>query len=123
NEVEQLFSVMRQLRDEGVAILFVSHFLEQVYAISDRLTVLRNGQFVGEYATGELDQASLIGKMIGKEITALRSLDSQSAARGHRQDAETVYLARGLGRKGSIEPFDIELKRGEVVGLAGLLGS
>ena len=51
DEVEGLFSVMRRLRDQGVAILFVSHFLDQVYAISDRLTVLRNGEFVGEYLT------------------------------------------------------------------------
>ena len=76
NEVEQLFSVMRRLRDRGVAILFVSHFLDQVYAISDRLTVLRNGGYVGEYLTRDLDRTELISKMIGKELSLLRSIDA-----------------------------------------------
>src|SRR5690606_38444374 len=67
-EVEGLFGVMRKLRDEGVAILFVSHFLDQIYAISDRLTVLRNGQYEGEYITRELDRHALISKMIGKDL-------------------------------------------------------
>ncbi|WP_269451764.1 sugar ABC transporter ATP-binding protein [Tessaracoccus coleopterorum] len=121
-EVEQLFTVMRRLRDEGVAILFVSHFLDQVYAISDRLTVLRNGGFVGEYLTRDLDRASLIAKMIGKDIASLQSLDSGREARRHG-DAEVIYRATGIGRKGAIEPVDLELRRGEVVGIAGLLGS
>src|SRR5690606_7872748 len=68
NEVEQLFAVMRQLRDSGVAILFVSHFLDQIYEISDRMTVLRNGEFVGEHLTSELDRHALIAEMIGKDL-------------------------------------------------------
>jgi simple sugar transport system ATP-binding protein len=121
-EVEQLFGVIRRLRDEGVAILFVSHFLDQVYAISDRLTVLRNGAFVGEYLTADLDRASLIAKMIGKDIAALQRLDSGREARD-LGDAPVVYDADGISRKGAIEPLDLKLRRGEVVGFAGLLGS
>jgi len=123
NEVEGLFVVMRRLRDQGVAILFVSHFLDQVYSISDRLTVLRNGQYVGEYLTRDIDRASLISKMIGKDVAALKSLDSERQARDHDHTEEPLYKAVGLGRKGSVEPMDIALHRGEVVGLAGLLGS
>jgi galactofuranose transport system ATP-binding protein len=122
NEVEQLFTVIRSLRDQGVAILFVSHFLDQVYAISDRLTVLRNGRFEGEYRTHELDRAQLISKMIGKDIATLKSLDAKGSRRT-RPDEAPLYSAKGISRKGAIEEVDIELHRGEVVGLAGLLGS
>ncbi len=123
SEVEQLFAVIRRLRDDGVAILFVSHFLEQVFAISDRITVLRNGRFVGEYLTSELDRASLISKMIGKELALLRSLDDiRQNNRTDRVD-EPVLSTVGLGRKGGIAPTDIQVYRGEVVGVAGLLGS
>ncbi|AZH82505.1 sugar ABC transporter ATP-binding protein [Plantibacter sp. PA-3-X8] len=122
NEVEGLFQVMRRLRDQGVAILFVSHFLDQVYAISDRLTVLRNGEFVGEYRTADLNRTELISKMIGKDYGALAALGSN---RGRTATADTpaFYSAKDLGRKGSIDPVDIEVHAGEVVGLAGLLGS
>ena len=122
NEVEGLFQVMRRLRDQGVAILFVSHFLDQVYAISDRLTVLRNGEFVGEYRTADLNRTELISKMIGKDYGALAALGSN---RGRTVTADTpaFYSAKDLGRKGSIDPVDIEVHAGEVVGLAGLLGS
>jgi simple sugar transport system ATP-binding protein len=122
NEVEQLFTVIRRLRDQGVAILFVSHFLDQVYAISDRLTVLRNGRFEGEYRTEELDRARLIATMIGKDIATLKSLDAK-ASRRVRSDEPPLYSAKGIGRKGAISEVDIDLHRGEVVGLAGLLGS
>src|SRR5690606_31784945 len=122
NEVESLFVILRRLRDEGVAILFVSHFLEQVYEISDRLTVLRNGRFEGEYPA-DLPQSVLISKMIGKELEAFRSLDMSAQERaGQRHDA-TILAAERLGRKGSIMPTDISLQRGAVVGIAGLLGS
>ncbi|KQM15208.1 sugar ABC transporter ATP-binding protein [Plantibacter sp. Leaf171] len=122
NEVEGLFQVMRRLRDQGVAILFVSHFLDQVYAISDRLTVLRNGEFVGEYLTSELNRTELISKMIGKDYGTLAALGSNRGRAG-AADAPAFYRATELGRKGSIDPVDIEVHAGEVVGLAGLLGS
>ncbi|CAN5327666.1 sugar ABC transporter ATP-binding protein [soil metagenome] len=122
-EVENLFTVMRRLRDEGVAILFVSHFLDQFYAISDRVTVLRNGKYVGEYPTAQLTKADLISKMIGKDLDTLRSLDSQRAGREHERADAPLYRAEALGRKGSFENTDIQLRSGEVVGFAGLLGS
>jgi simple sugar transport system ATP-binding protein len=121
-EVAGLFGIIRRLRDEGVAILFVSHFLDQVFAISDRLTVLRNGRFVGEYFRRDLDRATLISKMIGKDLDTLRALGSKQTGERDRSVAP-LLSAVGLGRTGSLEPTDIDVHTGEVVGFAGLLGS
>ncbi|WP_250563132.1 sugar ABC transporter ATP-binding protein [Sphaerisporangium fuscum] len=118
-EVERLFTVMRRLKDEGVAILFVSHFLDQIYEICDRMTVLRNGRLVGEYLTAELSRIDLVQRMIGKELHELEEL--------HDHDRPPVgpplLEARGAGRGGAVAPFDLTVHEGEVVGLAGLLGS
>ncbi|WP_062307603.1 sugar ABC transporter ATP-binding protein [Demequina subtropica] len=121
-EVEQLFGIMRDLRDKGVAILFVSHFLDQVYEISDRITVLRNGALVGEHPIAELPRDALVTKMIGRELEDLASIASTS----HRDIDRTgtpVVKATGLGKRGVLEPADLEIYEGEVVGIAGLLGS
>ncbi len=122
-EVEALFAVIRQLRDEGVAILFVSHFLDQVFAISDRMTVLRNGTWVGEYRTADLSRAKLISLMIGRELETLAELGSGREQREAGADDVPVLKASGLRRRGALESADIEVRRGEVVGIAGLLGS
>jgi simple sugar transport system ATP-binding protein len=118
-EVEQLFRVMRRLKGEGIAILFVSHFLDQIYEISDRMTILRNGSLVGEYLTGELGQVELVGKMIGRELADLEKLEDRPPARV----SEPLVETEELGRSGAIEPFTLTVHKGEVVGLAGLLGS
>jgi monosaccharide-transporting ATPase len=126
DEVSELFRVIRSLKEEGVAILFVSHFLDQVYEISDRLTVLRNGALVGEYLTREILRIELVHKMIGKELATLDSLEAKTrvATADSDADAEVPYFsATGLGRKGSVEPTDLAIHEGEVVGFAGLLGS
>ena len=124
DEVQELFRIIRNLKKDGVAILFVSHFLDQVYEISDRLTVLRNGKLVGEYLTEEILRIELVQKMIGKELTVLDALERKTKAQSVDEDALVPYVsAIGLGRKGSIEPIDLEVYEGEVVGLAGLLGS
>ncbi len=122
SEVEQLFAVMRRLRDRGVAILFVSHFLDQVYEISDRMTVLRNGRLEGEYGVDELNRQQLISKMLGRELAELDSI-GRAANRAVDRSGEPILKVLALGRKGSIEPVDLEVFDGEVVGLAGLLGS
>ncbi|GAA2600406.1 sugar ABC transporter ATP-binding protein [Winogradskya consettensis] len=124
SEVAQLFAVMRRLKDAGVAILFVSHFLDQVYEVADRMTVLRNGRLIGEYRTADLPQMQLVARMIGKDLEALEELESQprSSAR-ELERGPLIAKAVGLGRTGGIAPFDMEIHAGEVVGLAGLLGS
>ncbi|MFC0506502.1 sugar ABC transporter ATP-binding protein [Micromonospora costi] len=124
DEVAQLMRIMRQLRDEGIAILFVTHFLDQVYGIADRITVLRNGRLVGEYPTAELPQFALVEKMIGKELDTLERLDERAGRdRAAVEAAAPVVEATDLGRSGSVAPFSLTIHRGEVVGLAGLLGS
>jgi monosaccharide-transporting ATPase len=117
-EVEQLMTVLRALRADGMAILFVSHFIDQVFAIADRMTVLRNGKLVGEYRTSEITQVELVTKMIGKELAALDEVAERSEATGPE-----LVATDGLARAGGIEPFSLTIRRGEVVGLAGLLGS
>jgi simple sugar transport system ATP-binding protein len=120
-EVAELFAVMRKLKAEGLGIVFVTHFLDQVYAVTDRLTVLRNGQLVGEYATADLTRLQLVGKMLGREVSAADF--SASAAAAPAATGQPLLAARGLGRRGAIAPVDLSLHPGEVVGLGGLLGS
>ncbi len=175
NEVQRLFAVMRKLRDEGMAIIFVSHFLDQIYAITDRITVLRNGRLIGEYPTSQLSRQDLIARMMGRELADL-DVQLQQEESGQRDSHQSISMrdiigrgiipspgtrgeghgggflstpnqssapspalprstgggsempspilrARSLGRSGSIQPFDLEIGAGEVIGLAGLLGS
>lgn len=122
DEVEKLFVLMRRLRDEGVGIIFVTHFLEQVYAVCDRITVLRNGELVGEYETKDLPRVMLVAKMMGKDFDDLA--DIKSAHEGKKAEGSVpVIEAEGLGHKGTIKPFNIKINKGEVIGLTGLLGS
>ena len=120
-EVDYLFKIMRRLRDEGMAILFVTHFLEQVYAVSDRITVLRNGGFVGEYKAIELPRLQLISAMIGREFAQMEKLRDEKAEAS--ESRKNFLEAQGVGRAGALKPVSLELGRGEVLGLAGLLGS
>ncbi|MEK4250990.1 sugar ABC transporter ATP-binding protein [Paenibacillus sp. FSL W7-1287] len=122
NEVKQLFSIMQTLKQDGLAILFVTHFLDQVYEISDRITILRNGNLVGEYMAKDLPKLELVSQMIGKDLTQLEKLPSKSASEQFEGN-EIIAEAKQAARKGAIEPFDLKLRKGEVIGLAGLLGS
>jgi len=122
-EVERLFAVLRQLRSEGMAILFVTHFLEQMYAISDRITVLRNGELVGEYLKADLPPAALITAMVGRELGAAAGRNEPLHEGAMIATGPALLDARGLGRRGELNPTDLLLHRGEVVGVGGLLGS
>jgi len=121
DEVEQLFKALRGLRQSGMAVLFVTHFLDQVYEISDRITVLRNGRLVGEYLPKNLDHAALVAAMVGRTLASGQSTNMQAAAES-RADTP-VLTARELQRKGSVSGVNLEIRPGEVLGLAGLLGS
>jgi galactofuranose transport system ATP-binding protein len=124
-EVAELFGVMRRLRTDGLGIVFVTHFLDQVYAVCDRITVLRNGQLVGDYATAALPRLALVGKMLGREVKDEAGRASLSSSLGvpSMDSAAPLLEARGLARRGAVQPIDLTLRRGEVTGLAGLLGS
>ncbi|MBN1775939.1 MAG: sugar ABC transporter ATP-binding protein [Clostridiales bacterium] len=123
DEVNKIFTLMRQLRDNGVGIIFITHFLEQVYEICDRITVLRNGELVGEYEVDKLSRFELVTKMMGKEIENLSEL-SVDRDESRFQGEEPIIEARALssGSK-KVAPFDLKMYRGEVVGFSGLLGS
>jgi monosaccharide-transporting ATPase len=123
DEVEKLFEVMRSLRDHGVAIVFVSHFLDQVFAISDRMTVLRNGALVGERMTKDVTELDLVKMMIGRELETLERIDREVAASGAETEGVSVLKVLGLSRKGSLQAVDLDVFEGEVIGVAGLLGS
>ena len=120
-EVDKLFVMMNQLKQNGVSIVFVTHFLEQVYAVCDRITVLRNGTFVGEYPVDELPRVKLVAAMMGKDFDDLASIKPEGF--DTLKDAPMQIEAQGLSHKGTIKPFDLNLRKGEVIGLTGLLGS
>jgi monosaccharide-transporting ATPase len=122
-ETEQLFEVMRRLKGEGVGIIFITHFIDQVYQISDRVTIIRNGLLVGTYETSALPRMELITKMIGKTITVLDEMSKTKAEIGKKISSETILEAREFGQAGQVEPLDLDLHAGEVLGLAGLVGS
>jgi simple sugar transport system ATP-binding protein len=123
NETHHLFQVMRKLKNEGIGIIFITHFVDQVFQVSDRITVLRNGRLVGTYETASLSRLELISKMIGRSLAEFEDLTKAKSESKKRIKKEALMHADGLGRSGAIEPFDLELHAGEVVGLAGLLGS
>ena len=104
-------------------MLFVSHFLDQIYALTDRLTVLRNGQFVGEYQTAELPRIELLGKMLGRAVESVQAEHHAAPRRARDALSKPLLEASAIGRKGSVGPVDVRIGEGEVVGLAGLLGS
>jgi len=125
-ECAALFDVMRRLRGAGLAILFVTHFLDQVYAMTDRITVLRNGEVVSEFETSGLPRLELIGKMLGRELKEEARATKNVAGRvpeEARESSVPVLEVKALGRRGALHPVDLRIGEGEVVGLAGLLGS
>ena len=121
NEVAMIFSLMRNLKSSGVGILFVTHFLEQVYEISDRITVLRNGELVGEYETKKLPRLDLVTKMIGKTLDDLSMIQKNDETQA--EGAAPAYEALDLSSDACPNPFCFKIYRGEVNGFTGLLGS
>ena len=121
-EVEKLFGLMRDLKAKGVGIIFVTHFLDQVYEVCDRITVLRDGQLVGEYVIEDLPRVKLVSKMLGKELDDMASIKNDGE--GVKADMGTPVLeVKGLSSTEGIKPFDFAIHKGEVNGFTGLLGS
>ncbi|MBQ9275935.1 MAG: sugar ABC transporter ATP-binding protein [Succinivibrio sp.] len=119
-ETEKLFSIMRSLKQRGIAIIFISHFLEQIYTICDRITILRDGEYVGEYEVKSLPRIELISRMMGKEIKE----DQIESNLDKSKPQEQVFLkTTDVTVPGKVKDLNMEIKKGEVIGLAGLLGS
>ncbi|MDR2446697.1 MAG: sugar ABC transporter ATP-binding protein [Treponema sp.] len=121
HEVAKLFTLMRGLKDRGVGIVFVTHFLEQVYEVCDRITVLRNGALIGEYDSNNLPRVELVSKMMGKELGDLSKIDRRET--GLDFEGEPVYEAKGISSAAGVRPFNFQIRQGEVNGFTGLLGS
>ncbi|MDA3959075.1 sugar ABC transporter ATP-binding protein [Oceanispirochaeta sp.] len=121
DEVKKLFELMRQLKSRGVGIIFITHFLEQVYEITDRITVLRNGQLIGEYETSSLPRIELIAKMMGKNLDDVSNIKKHEPAPSDTN--EPVYEAKAISSDAGVRPFNFSIQKGEVNGFVGLLGS
>ena len=122
-EVQKLFKLMRDLKKKGVGIIFVTHFLDQVYEVCDKITVLRDGQLVGEYEIKDLPRVQLVSKMLGKELDDMSDIKGEQKAFEKSKSDEPVFEAEGLYSDAGIKPFDFHIEKGEVNGFTGLLGS
>lgn len=122
-EVEKLFGLMRDLKARGVGIIFVTHFLDQVYEVCDKITVLRDGRLVGEYEIKDLPRVQLVSKMLGKELDDVSDIKGEYSTYDKEDASESILEAEGLVSDSGIKPFDFYIKKGEVNGFVGLLGS
>ena len=123
SEVQKLFGLMRDLKSKGVGIIFVTHFLDQVYEVCDKITVLRDGKLVGEYEIKDLPRVELVSKMLGKELDDLSDIKSESGVKEVKSTETPVFEAEGLQSDAGIKPFNFHIHKGEVNGFTGLLGS
>ncbi|WP_102960869.1 galactofuranose ABC transporter, ATP-binding protein YtfR [Mangrovicella endophytica] len=120
-EVEMLFDVIRKLKSRGLGIVFITHFLDQVFRVADTVTVLRNGRLIDSRPVAGLTRRTVISLMLGRELAE----EERRAGTAAEPDAsaDAAFRFTGYGRRGRIAPFDLSVGRGEVVGIAGLLGS
>ena len=123
SEVKKLFGLMNDLKSKGVGIIFVTHFLDQVYEVCDRITVLRDGKLVGEYEIKDLPRVQLVSKMLGKELDDLSDIKEETDEEELISDEEPLFQVEGLQSNAGIKPFDFYIRKGEVNGFTGLLGS
>ncbi len=115
-EVAALFRIIRELKSNGAAIIYISHKLDEIFHIADTVTVLRDGRYVGTHAIHELNEDKLISLMVGRELDV-------AASQGPPPAGEVVLAVRGLTKAGQFREVSFELRRGEIVGLAGLMGA
>ena len=122
-EVAKLFGLMRDLKARGVGIIFVTHFLDQVYEVCDKITVLRDGKLVGEYEIKDLPRVQLVSKMLGKDLDDMSDIKSEQASYNKADASTPVFETEQLVSNAGIKPFDFYINKGEVNGFTGLLGS
>jgi inositol transport system ATP-binding protein len=116
SEVDALFQVIRDLKRQGVAVIYISHRMDEVFRIADTVTILRDGCYVATHAIGKLDPGHLIALMVGRELTALSPCPSADSA-------SVALKVRGLTGDGKFADVNFELRCGEVLGIAGLMGA
>ena len=116
NEIKELFTTIRKLKKKGVSIIYISHRLEELFEIGERVTVLRDGKYIGTNNIGEMDKSDLIHMMVNRELK--EQFPKQIVERG-----EEVLRIEGLCRNGILDNVCFSLYRGEVLGIASLLGS
>lgn len=119
NEVERLFDIVRDLKARGLAVVFITHFLDQVFAIADRVTILRNGKLIDTKSLDTLSRTDVVRLMLGKDI----AFSGATKLEENRPLGEVLLDFKGYGKKRSVQPFTLTIHKGEVVGVAGLLGS
>ncbi len=115
-----LFRIIRQLKAEGVSILYVSHRLEEIFLLSHRVTVFRDGKHIGTRPTGELTKEELIRMMVGRELL---QVEGAMQAAGESEGGEMLLQVDGLARRGSFREVTFHVRKGEIVGMAGLVGA
>ncbi|MHC1772816.1 MAG: sugar ABC transporter ATP-binding protein [Flexilinea sp.] len=118
-EVNKLFSIIQNLKNRGISVIFITHRLDEVFRISNRITVLKDGEFVGTYHTNEMTQHDLVTKMIGRAIS-----ENQKSLRNYNgEDKEYIMELKDVVVEPKVKNVSIKIRKGEIVGLAGLLGS
>jgi galactofuranose transport system ATP-binding protein len=123
-ECDELFTLMREMKKNGLGIIFITHFLDQVYEVSDQITVLRDGKLVGEYSAAEISKVELVARMLGRDVQEVESMKKTSINRSVVRDKEKLFMeVKGLDKEQSISDFDLSIYKGEVLSFAGLLGS
>lgn len=122
-EVDILFGVVRELKNSGVSVLYVSHFLDELFRICDRVTTMRDGQTVGTRKLTDTTKLELIADMLGRNIEEIEAAGMTDFGGGERQFGETLLEAKGVATGPRLHEFDLTVRRGEIVGLGGLLGS
>jgi monosaccharide-transporting ATPase len=122
-EVETLFRVIGRLRDEGIAIVYVSHRLDELFRICDRVTIMRDGEVVHESPMSEVDRLRLVSLMLGRDMAEVKRHGSTAFGAGHEVEGTPVLRASGLNSRRRLEDVSVDVRPGEVVGLGGLLGA
>lgn len=119
-EVQMLFKIIRNLKNKGVSVIYISHKLNEIYEVCDRITVLRDGKLIGEHLTGELPKVELVSMMIGKDS---KFLEKRIKKEKDFSDSEIICEVKNVRSGNKLNGVDLAVRRGEIVGLSGLLGS
>lgn len=117
SEVEKLYNIIEKLKKQGISIIFISHKLKELFKVSDRFTVLRDGKYVGSYDTDDIDEPKLIKLMVGRDVSYGENLSTGLPI------GETIFKVENFSKEGNFKNISLELKKGEVLSITGLVGS